>query len=133
MNQRSHPNQPEDGQPTRAGIRGLVLRVVNHPAAVAILTGTLVSAAGIILLQTLGSQQALSDTSKNAGIAAVGALAAVVVCLVAFIQNKIQKSQFLASVDPERLQDQQSAMQEMADLDGDFCDLRDRLCQGPQR
>ena len=57
-------------------------------------------------------------------------LATAVLCWVAYIRNRRQKTQFLASIDPARLQAQRSAMQTVGALDDNFRELRDCLCQG---
>ena len=125
-----HSRQTGGAQRPMTTLAQSISRLFNNGAAVAMLPGLIVGVAGTVLLLILVSRQRLSDGWLELGLFVVWLFAIAVVCLVAYLQNRRQHSQFLSSIDPARLHNQQSRMQEMAALDADFCELRDRLCQG---
>ena len=93
MNKATPPHQPEGTEQTRLGVAGLALRIVNHRAAVPMLSGGLIVILGATILLLMGRQSPLSVDWLQGALAALGIFAAVVVCGVAYFQDKKRESQ----------------------------------------
>ena len=130
-------NSPEAGDTPRRGLGvagRLPLRVFSNKAAVAMLPGLLTGVVGTALLLMFIPPETMSDNSEAtvlmAALFGVWVFAIAIVCLTAFIHDRVEKSQFLASIDPVLLDDQQAEIRGETDLNSTFCEMRDRLCQG---
>ena len=123
------PHQPAGKGQTRLGVAGLAQRIVNHRAAVPMLSGGLIVIPGAIILLLMG-RHLLSVNWFQGALFALGIVACVVVCGVAHFRGKKRESQLVASVDPAELRVQQLHRQQMAELPAEFVELRDRLCRG---
>ena len=129
MNKATPPHQPARKGQTRLGVAGLARHFLNRKAALPVLAGSLIVVPGALLLKfMLGGP--LPEQWGQGGLMALFAIAAVVVCGVAYFQDKKRESQLVASVDPAELRVQQLHRQQMAGLPAEFVELRDRLCRG---
>ena len=125
MRQTTPANQPGSAGQARTGP---IRRILYHKATLPILAGSLVMVLGILVLAFLPGNQ-LSTTWGQGAFWGMGVLAAVVVCGVAYQQDKSRESQLLTSTDSTQLR-QQLYREHLEDLPPDFVDLRERLCQG---
>ena len=88
MNKATSPHQPAGKGQTRLGVAGLALHIVNHKAAVPMLAGGLIVIPGAIILLLMGRQSLLSVNWLQGALAALGIVASVVVCGVAYFREQ---------------------------------------------
>ena len=81
------PHQPAGKGQTRLGVAGLAQRIVNHRAAVPMLSGGLIVIPGAIILLLMG-RHLLSVNWFQGALFALGIVACVVVCGVAHFRAK---------------------------------------------
>ena len=125
MNPTTPPSQPEGAKQARAGA---VQHLLNHRATLPMLAAVLVVVAGVLALAFM--PKVMADQWRDGVLWGVFVLASVVVCGVAYLQDKRRDSQLMASANPTQLRKQQLYRRQLQDLPPDFTDLRERLCQG---
>ena len=127
--------QPEGSSLSSPGVPGLGQRILQHRATIPMLAGALLVIPGFVLIVMFsGPDKPINSAGLLAGgFLAMSVTACVIVCGVAYILEKRKQSRLLASVDSAQLQYQKSRMSAKADLDGQFRQLRDRLCRGVGR